>query len=200
MVTMHTVIDQLFRLIEGEMAEHDPLIVAIDGRCASGKTTIATELARRLKAELIHMDDFFLRPEQRTQERLSTPGGNIDHERFLEEVLIPLCRGEVVSYRPFSCATQALGEPISVPAASVILVEGSYACHPCLRDHYGLRIFLTVNPEEQMHRLRLRNGAYAEVFRDRWIPLEESYFGACDVQNCCHVVMDTSGAEACAED
>ena len=56
--------------------------VAIDGRCASGKTTLATALAVSLGATVFHADDFFLRPEQRTAERLSEPGGNMDRERL----------------------------------------------------------------------------------------------------------------------
>ena len=32
-----------------------------------------------LGANLIHMDDFFLRPHQRSRERLAIPGENIDH-------------------------------------------------------------------------------------------------------------------------
>ena len=51
------------------------------------------------------MDDFFLRPEQRTPERFSEPGGNVDRERFLSEVLLPLRQGEAVDYRRFDCAT-----------------------------------------------------------------------------------------------
>ena len=39
------------------------VIVAIDGRCASGKTTLAREIAKRLDCNIFHMDDFFLRPE-----------------------------------------------------------------------------------------------------------------------------------------
>ena len=52
------------------------------------------------------MDHFFLRPEQRTPERLRTPGENVDHERFLEEVLCPLRAGRVFWYRPFDCSVQ----------------------------------------------------------------------------------------------
>ena len=36
------------------------------------------------------MDDFFLRPQQRTKERLAEAGGNIDRERFLQEVAVLL--------------------------------------------------------------------------------------------------------------
>ena len=87
-------IDQIISFIKAESYSCDRFILAIDGRCASGKTTIATELAHTLNADLIHMDDFFLRPEQRTPERLAIPGENIDHERFLTEVLEPLRAGK----------------------------------------------------------------------------------------------------------
>ena len=83
---MKQIIEELRTRIEREAQDKDSFIVAIDGRCASGKTTVATALAGLLNANLIHMDDFFLRKEQRTPERLATPGENIDHERFLEEV------------------------------------------------------------------------------------------------------------------
>lgn len=59
---------QLQRKIhEGDAA---PLLVAIDGQCASGKTTLGEMLARRFDCNLFHMDDFFLRPEQRTKNAL----------------------------------------------------------------------------------------------------------------------------------
>ncbi len=181
--------------IRSSMAAGNRMIVAIDGRCAAGKSTVARAIAERLQASLIHMDDFFLRPSQRTPERLATPGENIDHERFLQEVILPLKENKPFAYRPFLCGPQALGDPIRVSPTAVTLIEGSYACHPSLRDSYDLRVFLTVDPEEQMERIRKRNGDYATVFRNTWIPLEENYFLECAVRECCHLVMDTSADE-----
>ena len=54
------------------------VVVAIDGRCGSGKTTLAAALQKEFSCAVFHMDDFFLRPEQRTEERLAQPGGNAD--------------------------------------------------------------------------------------------------------------------------
>ena len=51
-----------------------PLLAAIDGRCGAGKTTLAAQLQRRFGWSVLHMDHFFLRPEQRTEERLRMPG------------------------------------------------------------------------------------------------------------------------------
>ena len=43
-------------------------------------------------------------------------------------------------------------------------------------------MFAHVEADLQMARIRERNGEkMAEMFRTRWIPLEEAYFAACDV-------------------
>ena len=81
---------RLVQAIEEQLQQKGRLIVAIDGRCGSGKSTLAARLERELRCSVFHMDDFFPRPEQRTAERLSQPGENVDHERFLAEVLLPL--------------------------------------------------------------------------------------------------------------
>lgn len=154
-----------------------PMIIAIDGRCGSGKTTLAQALQEQLHCSIIPMDDFFLRPHQRTAQRLATPGENIDWERFSQEVLLPLSMGEAVSYRPFRCSTQTLGAPRRLSAAAITIVEGSYCCHSQLREHYALKIFLTTDPKTQLERIRRRNGeALLKTFESTWIPLEERYF------------------------
>jgi uridine kinase len=153
-------------------------IIAIDGRCAAGKSTLAAMLGEELSAPVFHMDDFFLRPHQRTEERLKTPGGNVDYERFDAEILRPLREGaDEIAYRPYDCRTMSLLPPITVKVGQLAIVEGAYACHPSLNDSYALRVFLTVSPGPQLERIRQRNGEAAiKTFRDRWIPMEEAYF------------------------
>ena len=58
----------------------EPLIVAIDGRCGSGKTTLGEYLEQVFDCNLFRMDDFFLRMEQRTPQRLKETGGNVDYD------------------------------------------------------------------------------------------------------------------------
>ena len=177
---------RLVLAIRRQLLRRDWVIVAIDGRCGSGKTTLAAKLQKQLHCSVFHMDDFFLRPEQRTEERFAAPGENVDHERFLEEVLLPLRSAQAVTYRPFSCARQQLGEPVTTEPSSLTIVEGAYACHPDLWAYYDLRVFLTADPETQMSRIEARSGPErAQQFRDRWIPFEEKYFKAFDVQARC---------------
>lgn len=159
------------------------VVAAIDGRCASGKTTLARRLQGLTGCAVVHMDHFFLRPEQRTPQRYAQSGGNVDRERFLEEVLLPLSRGERLRYRPFDCHAMALAQPVDLGTPELVVVEGSYSCHPALAEHYDLKIFLSADEQTRLGRIALRDGAdYVQVFREKWIPLEERYFAAFPVE------------------
>ena len=170
-------LDELVARLREREERGERTLAALDGRCAAGKTTLARRLGTQYGWSVIHMDHFFLRPEQRTPRRLSVPGKNVDHERFLEQVLRPLREGKSVCYRPFDCHALAFGEPIQVEPGLVTLIEGSYSCHRALWAYYDLRAFLTVAPQLQRRRIRERNGEEGlKVFLEKWIPLEEAYF------------------------
>ena len=166
-----------------------PCIIAIDGRCASGKTTLAEHLRHELLCDVIHADDFFLPPHRRTQERLETPGGNIDYERILSEVLLPLRENRNACYSPYDCKSNSFGEAITVPYGGIIILEGSYSCHPALWEYYDFHIFLSVSKDTQAERIRKRNTSSADVFFKRWIPLEEKYFEAYKIKEHCELVL-----------
>ena len=166
--------------------------IGIDCRCASGKTTLSALLEGQFGCTVIHIDDFFLRPSQRTRERLAAPGGNIDYERFLSEVLVPLSKREPFSYRPYDCSTASLGEPVPVVPSPICVVEGSYSLHPNFDQFYDLRVFLTLNKEEQLKRLLKRSGPEKlKRFQNEWIPMEEKYFDFFKIQEKCDFVFNS---------
>lgn len=161
-------------------------LIAIDGRCAAGKTTLAAHLQKELDCPVIHMDDFFLRPEQRTEKRLRTPGENVDYERFLLEVMTPLRAGRNFQYRPYDCGKQELAAPVAITPENIVIIEGSYSCHPALWENYDLKIFLSIESADQLQRIRERNGEAAlPVFCEKWIPLEELYFSTYRIEQHC---------------
>ncbi|MBR3203576.1 MAG: hypothetical protein IKF60_08315, partial [Solobacterium sp.] len=84
----------------------------------------------------------------------------------------------------------------SIPKADVIVFEGSYALHPELREHYHLRVFLDVDPRDQLERIEARSGKEKRaVFEARWIPLEETYFSFYQVASCADLTINTSMPE-----
>lgn len=165
-------LERIDRLLE----EKDKVFLAIDGCCASGKSTLAAALAQHYDCNVLPMDDFFLRPEQRTQERYGQVGGNVDYERFGEEVLKPLLAGKRFSYRPYDCRTASLSAPVTVEPRQLNIIEGSYSLHPYFGDVYDLRVLLTVAPEVQRERILQRPAFLHEPFFQKWIPMELRYF------------------------
>ncbi|MCF0260705.1 MAG: hypothetical protein HUJ54_12675 [Erysipelotrichaceae bacterium] len=152
------------------------LIIGIDGPCGSGKTTAAELLGQALNAQIVHLDDFYLQPFQRTKERYAEPGGNLDRESLLKEVLIPLSHGCSCEYQTFDCQTMTLKNRVYLSSKQSVIAEGSYSLHPELRDYYDLKIFLKVPKEEQIRRLQLRESPEKmEAFHRKWIPLETIY-------------------------
>ena len=100
--------------IDARLAQGKRTVLAIDGPCGSGKTTLAALLARLYDCPVFHADDFFLRPEQRTPARFAEPGGNLDRERLLEEVLAPLRQGQPAPQGQASPGA-GLRHPVPVP-------------------------------------------------------------------------------------
>ena len=157
------------------LEHHDTLTIAIDGSCTAGKTTLAAQLAEIFDCNVFHMDDFFLRPEQRTPERYAEVGGNVDYERFQEEVLLPLKSGEEFFYHPFDCKSFTLSDPVQVSVKKLNIIEGSYSMHPYFGEAYDLKILLTVDPELQHRRVLQRPAFLQEKFFTLWIPMENRY-------------------------
>lgn len=192
----YRVIDSRFRAIWPLLAplwktmeKNGRFTLAMDGMAASGKTTAAGLLQMLFGGSVVHMDDFFLPPQLRTAGQLATPGGNVHYERFCEEVVEPLRRGEPFAYRVFDCGRMAFhGTSETIDPAGNILIEGSYALHPAFGalpdepvkeagrypiDHAA---FLRIDPQLQRKRILRRNGeAMLQMFENRWIPMENAY-------------------------
>lgn len=167
------------------------ILIAIDGKCASGKSTLGNYLKDELDANLFHMDDFFLQKYQRTEERLAEVGGNVDYERFKEEILEPIQLGNAIEYRSFNCANLEIMESIMIESKRINIVEGAYSQHPYFGNPYDLRIFIEIDSENQINNIRKRNGEEKlKNFVERWIPKEEAYFAKFNIKEKCDVVIE----------
>ena len=89
------------RRIEMLLAEQEHVFIAIDGPCASGKTTLARNLNERFGGNVLHMDDFFLRS-------VRLPG--------LAKVLVAQLAGRVVLIVATAIAVFAFGSTNAIAA------------------------------------------------------------------------------------
>ena len=170
-----------------------PLVLALDGRCGSGKTTLANTLARQFPASItLHTDDFYLPPAQRIRGWEKTPCANMDLARLRDEALRPAYAGQPVAYRAYSCREGAYLPPAQLPAQPLVILEGSYSHHPLLRPYETLRVFVTCTKAEQTRRLQAREGARYADFAARWVPLEEGYFAQYGIAESADFVVETT--------
>ena len=177
-----------------------PYVVAVDGRCGSGKTGFSRVVEQLIPGtkHVAHMDDLYLPWEERAPDWMEVPAGNMNLERLRREILDPVREGRPMTYRPFIPEAPVLdeyGEPVEVDPDDVelILVEGTYSQHPSLAGYYDYKIFLTCGREEQTRRLQAREGDCYPTFNRVWRTLEERYFAACGTEKAADLVVDTTG-------
>ena len=132
--TLSPLVEKLSTLLSAHPAA--PVLVALDGRCGSGKTTLAAQLAQQFPQSItVHTDDFYLPPASRVANWEQIPLRlNAGLFGALRAQVLTLARaGQAVPYRAYSCRAGAyLPEQCFAPQPLVI-VEGSYSCHPPLR-------------------------------------------------------------------
>ena len=126
-----------------------PVLVAIDGHSAAGKSTLARTL-QRLEAQLVSGDDFHRVMDEEKRFSLDTEEGYrrlYDWERLAAEVLGPLSNRQRARYRAYDWTTGALGDYREVTPYGTILVEGVYVARPELRGYYDA-VLLVETPEQ----------------------------------------------------
>lgn len=145
--------------IVGRKDRSRPLKVGIDGRCASGKSVLASELASTLRPRglgVLHPSvDGFHHPRERRyrQGEYSAQGyyeDAYDYQAVIDSLLRPLSGSEF----PVSCRQAAhdvltdmpdVAPPIRVGAGSVLLFEGLFLFRRELNAYWDFRILLDVN-------------------------------------------------------
>lgn len=150
-----------------------PRIIAIDGRGASGKSTLAARLAEFLDAPVVHTDDLAW------------------HEPFfgwrerLVEVLTAVREGAGVSYRPPQWQARGREGAVEVaPGCSVVLVEGTGAARAA--ELVDVVVWVQADEVEARRRGIARdvasgaNGDEAEAiaFWDEWMAHEIPFLAA----------------------
>lgn len=180
----------LFCKIDVLLASKPNPVIAIDGNAGAGKSFLAGIISEVYDCNIVHMDHFFLPLNKRTTARLSEIGGNIDYERFSDEVIGRIFLNEVFSYRIFDCSIMDFRGTVRVNPSKMTVVEGSYSLHPYFGNVYDLKVFLSADPETQKKRILERNGVQMlEKFITLWIPMENEYFKMMRIPEKCDLVF-----------
>jgi uridine kinase len=167
-------------------AQASPLVVAIDGHGAAGKSTIAGLCAAETGVTLIHTDDFFTSPARSADSvrpgRTGDPteaeqvlGSYYDWRRLREQALQPLLERRGASFRRFDWDRGGgLDGVVCVAPGDVVIVEGVFSAAPALSDLVGRSVFVDTPEPERLRRLRGRIAP--EEWDDHWLAAEQAYF------------------------
>lgn len=181
---------KIFSALEEKCKNNPKTVVGIDGNAAAGKTMLADCLKKLFDCEVIHMDDFFLPSDLRTEARLQETGGNIHYERFYEEVVKGIRSGREFTYRVFSCKKMDYTDKRRITGSRMLVVEGVYSMREDFRDIYDYKILMKISGKEQRERIIKRNGEEMyRVFAKQWIPMENKYFEETKCEETCDFVL-----------
>lgn len=165
-------------------------VIAIDGPCGSGKSTLASLIANIYDIDIIHLDDFYLPLDLRTEERLSEIGGNVHYERFFKEVIQGILSNKPFTYRQFNCSTMDYCKTITIQNNKPIVIEGSYCLRPDFRSIYTRKLYLDIDENTQKQRLIHRVGEEKfKQFQELWIPKETAYFHHFSIKEIADIIL-----------
>ena len=152
-----------------------PVIIAIDGRSGAGKTTLAIELAARLrnhhKVALFHLEDIY-------------PGWNglaAGIERYISTVLTPLSHGERATWTSWDWEKHYDGDTRVTLPAEIVIIEGVGAASAGARPLLSAVIWADSPDDVRRTRALDRDGGTYEPFWDQWAAQEDAWLDGDDV-------------------
>jgi uridine kinase len=159
-----------------------PILVALDGRSAAGKSTLAAVVAPLVGAVVIDGDDFYSGGTAQTWDAMSA-GEKANHcidWRRQRPVLETLARGETAHWHPYDWDADdgSLAQtPVVCEPAPVIILDGAYSARPELADLFDLRVLLDAPVDLRMAQLIKREGEDSrKEWNARWDEAEQWYF------------------------
>ncbi|QDY89913.1 aminodeoxychorismate synthase component I [Arthrobacter sp. UKPF54-2] len=171
-----------------------PVIIAIDGRSGAGKTTLAIELAARLrehhKVSLFHLEDIY-------------PGWNglaAGIDRYAATVLAPLRRGEAARWVSWDWERHYDGETRLTQPAEIVLVEGVGAAAAAAAPYLDAVIWADSPDEDRQTRALARDGESYGPYWEQWARQEDEWLAADNVPSRADVrVLNLADGAAPAE-
>lgn len=186
-----------------------PLRIAIDGPLASGKTTLAGELAARMAADApgirAGLDGFHRPSAERYRRGRPSPLGYYEDARdygaIRRELLDPLGPGGSRRYRTTVFDLHA-DLPLDPPPAlarrdAILIVEGTFLQRPEFDGAWDAVVFLDIDPDTSLARGTARDAAAlggleaAEaLYRQRYLPAWKIYVAERDPAGRADIVVD----------
>ena len=195
-----------------------PLLLAIAGPTAAGKTEIVERLRKSLddagkKTTSIEMDNFLTDRDYREEKGIHTLGEQALHFELLKSSLANLCQGRTITIPRydfvFATSSHDLqgnlkpdGQPIVIDPADIIFIEGNFPfLLKELLPFIGIKVVYLTDDPIRLKRKWKRDIDYRKkyeptyfrnrFFKDQFIMAQVAYIPQMES---CDIVVDTTGA------
>lgn len=158
-------------------------LVCIDGPAGSGKTTLAGAVAQAVPGSQVVQCDDLLHGWQGLPGLAAT----------VADLLAPLARGEVGSWRRWDWHADDWAEAHQVSPGGLLVIEGVGSWSPAIADLVGVLVWVEAESDLRLQRGIARDG---EPMRARWLQWridEDALFAAHDTRDHADLVVQTDG-------
>jgi uridine kinase len=158
-------------------------VVCVDGPAGSGKTTLASAIAERTRAQVVHMDDL-----------MDGWDGVAGTGPQLESLLGPLAEGRPGVYRHFNWHLDRFDREVSVPVAPWLVIEGVGSGNPVVAERVTVLVWVEADGDLRLRRGLDRDGAEMEPQWRQFMADEADLFAAHRTRERADVLVDGTGA------
>lgn len=136
--------------------DNRPGIVCIDGPAGSGKTTLASQIAPHLNAQIVHMDDLYN----------GWTGIEQGAQYLVDAILSPFSQGKEGEYQRFDWELNQYAEVHRVPPARLLVVEGCASATKLVDNFDPFIVWVEAADNTRLARGLERDG---EHLREHWL-------------------------------
>ena len=162
-------LDALVRQVQSAPARAGTTrVLAIDGPAGSGKSTLAAQLAARLGAPVLAMDDIY-------------PGWDGLAEAaplLVRSVLQSLALDRPAKYRRYDWTRHEYADLVDVPAVPMLVVEGCACGSRIVTPYLSLLLWVEAPEDVRFDRGIARDGETFRPYWERWARQEDTLFAA----------------------
>lgn len=172
----------IIKNIKQKQRKNTTVLVGIDGRSGSGKSSLAEELNKRFAdGQIIHLDVFGMYE------------GAISSKIVINELFLPLKNNRKATFKGYEKGYE--NEFFSIKPGGIIIVEGIFALNADLILYYDYKIWVecpaTLGYERGAARdIKLSGIDNSERWLSYWMPKEEEYIKTQQPQHKADYIVD----------
>lgn len=164
------------------------ILIAIDGRPVSGKSTISEKLAVKFGLSILCLDDFMTPPDNWRGAEPAFPFPYFRHDEF-DRALHDLKTTGACAFGKYDWLRERIRPAERLEWTGALLVEGCSVLKASLAPLYNIRFFVESDARDTYDAVLIRDGGtWAQEWRELFLPCAEIYMATNPQSRADHIV------------